>query len=89
MRKFRLPVSGILIGLLNGLFGAGGGIIAVTAFQKMGMSDIPCDSCSGYAVFIGGQRFFILVSWTGVSTGYSPLSARRDRRCIIRRMAAA
>ena len=39
MRKFRLPVSGILIGLLNGLFGAGGGIIAVTAFQKMGMSD--------------------------------------------------
>ncbi len=34
-----MPVAGLFIGLLNGLFGAGGGIVAVTAFQKMGMPD--------------------------------------------------
>ncbi len=39
MKKIQLSASGILIGLLNGLFGAGGGIVAVAAFQKMGMSD--------------------------------------------------
>ena len=32
-------LSGALTGIINGLFGAGGGIVAVTAFQKMGMPD--------------------------------------------------
>ncbi|MDD3193261.1 MAG: sulfite exporter TauE/SafE family protein [Oscillospiraceae bacterium] len=39
MQYFQMAGTGILIGLLNGLFGAGGGIVAVTAFQKMGMPD--------------------------------------------------
>lgn len=39
MKKMRTYGTGILIGLLNGLFGAGGGIVAVTAFEKMGMPD--------------------------------------------------
>ena len=39
MKNIKMPVAGLFIGLLNGLFGAGGGIVAVTAFQKMGMPD--------------------------------------------------
>ena len=39
LKKMRMPTVGFLIGLLNGLFGAGGGIVAVAAFQKIGMTN--------------------------------------------------
>ena len=63
MKKMRTYGTGILIGLLNGLFGAGGGIVAVTAFEKMGMPD-KSSHATAVAVmifFVSSQRIFVLV----------------------------
>ena len=34
---FRLLGAGVICGLVSGLFGAGGGVIAVLAYQRLGM----------------------------------------------------
>lgn len=39
MKKCTTAFYGFLIGLLNGLFGAGGGIVAVKALEKEGLTD--------------------------------------------------
>ncbi len=36
--KLTAPLGGFIIGIVNGLFGAGGGIIAVPLLQKTGLS---------------------------------------------------
>lgn len=36
--KIKLAVGGVAVGLVNGLFGAGGGILAVPLLQKAGLS---------------------------------------------------
>ncbi len=37
MKKWFTPVMGVCIGFLNGLFGAGGGIVAVPVLKKLGL----------------------------------------------------
>lgn len=37
-KKLTAPIGGFLIGMVNSLFGAGGGILAVPALQKSGLS---------------------------------------------------
>ncbi len=37
-KKLTAPIGGFLIGIVNSLFGAGGGIIAVPVLQKSGLS---------------------------------------------------
>lgn len=63
LKNIKMPVAGLFIGLLNGLFGAGGGIVAVTAFQKMGMPDKSGTRyCrSGDDISVSSERLFILV----------------------------
>lgn len=36
-KNIKVVVSGLLIGVVNGLFGAGGGIVAVPILSKMGL----------------------------------------------------
>lgn len=38
MKKYQLILSGIAVGLINSLFGAGGGIVAVPILKKNGLS---------------------------------------------------
>lgn len=38
VRKLTAPLGGFLIGIVNSLFGAGGGIVAIPVLQKMGLS---------------------------------------------------
>lgn len=37
-KKLTAPIGGFLIGMVNSLFGAGGGIVAVPVLQKLGLS---------------------------------------------------
>lgn len=37
-KKLTAPIGGFLIGMVNSLFGAGGGIVAVPVLQKSGLS---------------------------------------------------
>jgi uncharacterized membrane protein YfcA len=38
IKNFLLPIGGILVGLINGLFGAGGGMLAVPILRHSGLS---------------------------------------------------
>lgn len=38
MKKYQLLLSGVAVGLINSLFGAGGGIIAVPILKKNGLT---------------------------------------------------
>ncbi len=82
--------TGILIGLLNGLFGAGGGIVAVTAFEKMGMPDksshatavavmIFCQQSADFCIGIMDMYLLLMFS----------LPAGRNCRFCFRRLVAA
>lgn len=63
-------VSGIVIGALNGLFGAGGGIVAVSVLQKDGL-----DEKSSHATAIPVMMFLSAVSgvlyWYGGHVTFS------------------
>ena len=82
MKKMRTYGTGILIGLLNGLFGAGGGIVAVTAFEKMGMPDK-----SSHATAVAVMIFLSAVS--GFLYWYNGHVSGRNCRFCFRRLVAA
>ncbi|MBQ1237527.1 MAG: sulfite exporter TauE/SafE family protein [Oscillospiraceae bacterium] len=66
MDKIKTALTGFLIGLLNGLFGAGGGIVAVKALQKEGLS-APSSHATAVAVMAmlsAVSAFFYLQSGT-------------------------
>ena len=54
MKKQTTAFYGFLIGLLNGLFGAGGGIVAVKALEKEGLTDKSAHATGGIAGAVFG-----------------------------------
>lgn len=66
LEKLKLPVLGLCIGLLNGLFGAGGGLVAVPMLKSLGITGrnahatslaiiLPLSLISGALYFWSGQ----------------------------------
>lgn len=66
LKKLKLPVLGLCIGLLNGLFGAGGGLVAVPMLKSLGITGrnahatslaiiLPLSLISGAFYFWSGQ----------------------------------
>ncbi len=51
MKKFLIPLMGGLAGFLNGLFGAGGGVIAVPLLQKAGLDPRRAHATSVAVIF--------------------------------------
>lgn len=76
-KKVKMPIKillGLLVGLVNGFFGSGGGILAVQAMEKIGLEDkkahatsimaiLPLSIASGIIYFLNGQVSFTPDTW--------------------------
>ena len=83
--KLRCLFTGLLTGLLNGIFGAGGGLLAVPMLQKCGLSPqqshaasiavtLPLSCVTSALLLFSGQRIFLpdllLASAAGLSGAF-------------------
>ena len=82
----RAAVTGTLCGLLNGLFGAGGGIAAVPLLRAGGLEQKKAHATSAGRHFAAGrdQRRQLSVERGGFLFGSLALSARRFPRRVCR-----
>ncbi len=65
LKKLRLPAAGLVSGFLNGLFGSGGGVVAVMFIRNIIPDERRAHATSTLAILIMSAVSFALYLWGG------------------------